>query len=173
MARWFLEGVPEGTYVVPSNSGFTSDKIAIEYLKHLIKHTNAGPDAEWQLLLMDNHGSHTTPEFSLLANENRIRPFPFIPHLTHGMQPLDVGVFQPYKHWHCKAIEEVVASSFVEYSLSQFIQDLTKIRNHTFKTLRFGMHLKSRECGRLIQRCHEIKFELKPNNYRTVKRRSR
>ena len=134
MATWFLEGVPEGTYVVPSNSGFTSDKIAIEYLKHLIKHTNAGPDAEWQLLLMDNHGSHTTPEFSLLANENRIRPFPFIPHLTHCMQPLDVGVFQPYKHWHCKAIEEVVASSFVEYSLSQFIQDLTKIRNHTFKT---------------------------------------
>ena len=40
MATWFLEGVPEGTYVVPSNSGFTSDKIAIEYLKHLIKHTN-------------------------------------------------------------------------------------------------------------------------------------
>ena len=111
MATWFSEGVP-------SNSDFTSDKIALKYLKHLINHTNAGPDAEWQLLLIDNHGSHTTPEFSLLANENRIRPFPFIPHLTHCMQPLDVGVFQPYKHWHCKAIEEVVASSFVEYSVS-------------------------------------------------------
>ena len=70
---------------VPSNSGFTSDKIAIEYLKHLIKHTNAGPDAEWQLLLMDNHGSHTTPEFSLLTNENRIRPFPFIPTPRNGL----------------------------------------------------------------------------------------
>ena len=39
-----------------------------------------------------------TPEFNKLANENWIRPYPLIPHLTHCMQPLDVGVFQPYKH---------------------------------------------------------------------------
>ena len=58
-----------------------SDKIGIEYLQHLIKHTDCGPDADWKLLLMDNHGSHITPEFVKLANENRIRPFPFIPHL--------------------------------------------------------------------------------------------
>ncbi len=45
MASWFDEGLSEGTYVVPSESGFTSDKIALEFLKHYIKHSDAGPDA--------------------------------------------------------------------------------------------------------------------------------
>jgi hypothetical protein len=134
MTSWFDDGLPDGTYVVPSESGFTSDKIALEFLKHYIKHSDAGPDAiEWKLMLMDNHGSHVTPEFIALANENHIRPFPLIPHLTHCMQSLDVGVFQPYKHWHDQAIQDAVATSFVEYSLGQFLNDLTKIRNNTFK----------------------------------------
>lgn len=42
------------------------------------------------LTLMDNYGSHY-PEFTALANENHIRPHPLIPHLTHGLQPLDGG----------------------------------------------------------------------------------
>ncbi len=83
---------------------------------------------------MDNHGSHRTPEFIKLANENHIRPFPFIPHLTHCMQPLDVGIFQPYKKWHDTTIKEAIAESFVEYSLTRFLSDLTKIRNNTFKS---------------------------------------
>ena len=76
MATWFSEDLPVGTRIVPSDSGFTSDKIAIEYLKHLIQNSDAGPNADWKLLLMDNHGSHVTPEFVLLANENHIRPYP-------------------------------------------------------------------------------------------------
>jgi hypothetical protein len=49
MASWFdgSDGeLPEGTYVVPSESGFTSDKIALEFLKHYIKNSDVGPDAE-------------------------------------------------------------------------------------------------------------------------------
>ena len=53
--------------------------------------------------------SYCTPEFIKLANENHIRPLPLIPHLTHCMQPLDVGVFQPYKHWHDKVIQDILA----------------------------------------------------------------
>jgi hypothetical protein len=68
-----------------------------------------------------------------MTNDNHIRPFSFIPHLTHCMQPLDVNIFQPYKHWHDIAIQEAVASTFVEYSVKQFLNDLNKIRNNTFK----------------------------------------
>ena len=70
MAIWFSDDLPQGTHIVPSDSGFTSDKIAVEYLKHLMKNSDAGPNADWKLLLMDNHGSHITPEFVALANEN-------------------------------------------------------------------------------------------------------
>ncbi len=48
MASWFDDGngLPEGTYVMPSESGFTSDKIALEFLKHYIKNSDVGPDAD-------------------------------------------------------------------------------------------------------------------------------
>ena len=82
---------------------------------------------------MDNHGSHTTPEFIQLANDNHILPYPLLPHLTHCMQPLDVGIFQPYKHWHDEAIKESLASLDIEYTLCSFLRDLTRIREKTFK----------------------------------------
>ena len=133
MSNWFADEMPKGTRIVSSENGFTSDKIAIAYLQHYIENSDAGPESDWKLMLMDNHGSHVTPEFIRLANENRIRPYPLIPHLTHCMQPLDVGVFQPYKHWHDVAIQDAIAEFNVEYTITRFCQDLTKIRDNTFK----------------------------------------
>lgn len=104
----------------------TSDKIAVEYLKQEVKNSDAWPDADWKLMLMDNHGSHMTPEFVALANQNYIRPYSMIAHLTHYMQPLDVGVFQPYKHWHDVAIQRAVSESFIEYSLTDFLRLITR-----------------------------------------------
>ena len=82
---------------------------------------------------MNNHDSHIISEFSLLAADNHIRSYFFIPHLTHCMQFLDVAVFQPYKHWHNDAIKQIMAEFNLEYSMARFCEDLTKIRNNTFK----------------------------------------
>src|SRR5437762_1453388 len=119
--------------IITSKSGFTNDQIAIEFLKHLITHTDAGPCSEWKLLLMDNHESHETAKFVKLANENHILPYPLIPHLTHYMQPLNVGVFQPYKHWHDVAIQDALASLELEYDSQSCLRDLPTIRQNTFK----------------------------------------
>ena len=94
------------------------EQICIHLLRtrcgNFIANTNSGPTKQWKLMLMDNHGTHCTPEFIKLANENHIRPLLLIPHLTHCMQPLDVGVFQPYKYWHDKAIQDVLAEFNIE-----------------------------------------------------------
>lgn len=127
MESWFSEDLPEGTKIMVSKNGFTSDELAMLYLQHFIDHSDASPDAEWKLLLRDNHGSHITAEFSLLANENHIRPYLFIAHLTHCMQPLDVGIFQNYKHWHDIAIRDAMAEFNLEYSMVRFCHDLIKI----------------------------------------------
>ena len=49
------------------------------------------------------------------------------------MQSLNVGVFQPYKHWHDVIIQNAVAEFNVEYSMNRFCQNLVKIRNNIFK----------------------------------------
>ena len=104
MESWYRERVGQKEVILLSESGFTSDTLTYRFLQHFIQHTRSGPDTPHKILLMDNHGSHLTPQFVLLARANNIVPFTFPAHLTHCMQPLDVGVFQSYKHWHNKAI---------------------------------------------------------------------
>jgi hypothetical protein len=59
----------------------------------------------------------------------------FISHLTHCMQSLNVRIFQLYKKWHDMIIKKFIAKSFVEYSLTWFLSDFTKIRNNIFKSI--------------------------------------
>ena len=82
---------------------------------------------------MDNHESHETDEFLKLANDNHILSYSLIPHLTHCMQSLDVGVFQLYKHWHEVAIWDALASLSFEYNVQFFLRDLPTIQENIFK----------------------------------------
>jgi hypothetical protein len=104
MISWFDDSddeLSENTYMMFFESEFISDKIALKFLKHYIKNSDdVDLDAtEWKLMLMNNHESHIILEFIALTNENHIRSFSLILHLTHCMQSLDVEVFQFYKHW--------------------------------------------------------------------------
>lgn len=79
----FPEGFPKGTRIIFS---FTLGKMSLVFLQHDIDNSDSGPEANWKLMLMDNHGSHCTPELIALSNKNHTRPFPLIPHFTHRMQ---------------------------------------------------------------------------------------
>jgi hypothetical protein len=133
MESWYRERVGNKEVILLSESGFTSDTLTYRFLQHFIQHTHSGPDTPYKILLMDNHGSHLTPQFVLLARANNIVPFTFPAHLTHCMQPLDVGVFQSYKHWHNKAIQCAIETLDFDYTISSFLRDLSGIRRKTFK----------------------------------------
>ena len=133
MLDWFTQNLDPDIVVYTSEAGFTSNDLAIRYIQHFIKHTKSGPDSRWKILLMDNHGSHETGDIIRLAYDNKILLYPLLAHLTHCMQPLDVGCFQPYKHWHDKAIKESLAKFDTEYGIRSFLRDLPEIRAKTFK----------------------------------------
>jgi hypothetical protein len=133
MTSWYNDKLSGDELVLLSESGYTNNELAMLYLEHFIKCTNAGSDQPQKVLLMDSHTSHTTSEFIIRAKEMNIQPYPFPSHLTHVMQPLDVGVFQPYKHWHKKAIQHAMRALDVDYNIASFFRDLTEIRANTFK----------------------------------------
>jgi hypothetical protein len=133
MESWYRERVGNKEVILLSESGFTSDTLTYRFLQHFIQHTHSGPDTPYKILLMDNYGSHLTPQFVLLARANNIVPFTFPAHLTHCMQPLDVGVFQSYKHWHNKAIQCAIETLDFDYTISSFLRDLSGIRRKPFK----------------------------------------
>jgi hypothetical protein len=72
--------------------------------------------------------SHDTEEFKALAARNNIILYMFPPHLTHLLQPLDVGCFQTYKHYHKLAVHQAVRNMQLTYDYSRFLQDLPGIR---------------------------------------------
>lgn len=129
----FPEGLPKGTRIIPSENGLTPEKRALEFLKHYIESSDSGPEADWKLMLTNYEGGHYTPEFIALANANHIRPYPLIPHLMHCMQPIDVGVLQPYRYEHDEAIRDALLEFSTEFTLLRFLGDLTKIRDNTFE----------------------------------------
>ena len=58
------------------------------------------------LLIIDNHGSHTTLEAVEFARENGIVILTLYPHTSHKMQPLDVPVYGPFKRAYANAMND-------------------------------------------------------------------
>jgi hypothetical protein len=54
-------------------------------------------------------------------------------HLTHLLQPLDVVVFQPLKHYHAKALDVLVRDGVTNISKLEFLLIIQHIRKQAFK----------------------------------------
>jgi hypothetical protein len=133
MDNWINEKLIGKERIVATPTGYTNNEIALQYMDHLIKHSRAGPNKPWKILLLDGHESHKTDEFQLKAAENHIKLFWFPSHLTHVLQPLDVGIFRPWKHYHKLAIQNAIRSLDFEYTITSFFRDLTSIREQTMQ----------------------------------------
>ena len=133
MENWLADELVGTERLTCSPTGYTNNQIAMDYLDHLIEHSRAGPNKPWKMLLLDGHESHRTDTFQLKAAENHIKLFFFPSHLTHVLQPLDVGIFQPWKHYHDLAVQRALHSLDFEYSITSFFRDLTSIRQQTMQ----------------------------------------
>lgn len=83
---------------------------------------------------MDGYGSHLTYEFIEYATKNNILLHTFPPHFTHILQPLVAVVFQPYKHYHSKAVSQAVRDGATDLNKLDFLGSLRDIRKQTIKT---------------------------------------
>ena len=134
MENWISEKLIGEEYIDFSSSGYINNSVIMKYGDHLIKHTYAGPNKQWKLLLLDGHESHYHLPFQLLLKENCIQPWYFLSHLTHALQPLDVGVFRPWKHYHSRAVNSALRSLDLQYTVTSLFRDLTEIRANTMQT---------------------------------------
>ena len=62
---------------------------------------------------MDGYGSHDTFEY---CENHNIIPLTFPSHTTHLLQPLDVCVFQPLKHYHSEAVNLAISTGDESFS---------------------------------------------------------
>ena len=133
MENWIHDNLTGAELIAISPTGYTNEKFALTWLDHFIKQIDTGPNQHWRLLLLDSHITHCKDDFIIKCHENHIVPFQFPSHLTHVLQPLDVGMFRPCKHYHNKAIHHALHSLDIEYTLCSFFRDLSSIREQTFQ----------------------------------------
>jgi hypothetical protein len=133
MEAWYNDNLTGNELVLLSETGYSNGELAMYFLEHFIRHTKATADGPKRVILMDSHTSYTNPELAIRADQVNIILYTFPSHLTHALQPLDVAVFQPYKHWHKVAIQHAMRSLDLDYNIASFFRDLTEIRQNTFK----------------------------------------
>ncbi|KAI4458115.1 hypothetical protein MML48_7g00007138 [Holotrichia oblita] len=92
----YMHNAPDNSLALGNKSGWMTAELFPEALKHVKKHTKCHPN-DPILLLCDNHESHVSLASILFCRENGIVLLTFPPHTTHRLQPLDVGVFGPFK----------------------------------------------------------------------------
>ena len=91
-----------------SPNGWTSDAIAVEWLKKIfIPSTKPQDPQEARLLIFDGHRSHESTEFMFTCFENNIHLLFLPPHSSHVLQPLDISIFSPLKRAYRKYLGDL------------------------------------------------------------------
>ena len=130
---WAENDLNDGVMLSTAETGYSNDWLSIEWLKHFDKHSSKSQKGAYRLLMMDGYGSHHTIEFIEYCNEAKIIPFGLPPHTTHLLQPLDVVVFQPLKHWHAEAVKDAMAHGDETFNKVEFLNAFNSFRNKAFK----------------------------------------
>jgi len=134
MEDWFTKtNLPGNVLLGVSETGYSNDVLAIRWLHHFEKYSAQRQLGAWRLLLLDGHNSHCTREFIEFCDNRKIILFCLPSHCTHLLQPLDVVVFQPYKHYHSEAIEIASRTGCFEFDKIEFLTAMDSIRRQTFK----------------------------------------
>lgn len=94
----FVRGGPPECIGAGNSSGWMTEKEFILFLDHFIKYVKPSAQ-EPVLLLLDNHHSHVNIAVVKKAKENHVIMLSFPPHCSHNLQPLDVGVYGPFKNY--------------------------------------------------------------------------
>jgi hypothetical protein len=99
--KHFLKGLNDDIRIAVSESGYTNNLLSFEWLKHFDVQTQPA-DRAWRMLIIDGYESHLIKEFVDYCYESEVKISVFLlpPYSTHILQPLDIGVFPSFKHYH-------------------------------------------------------------------------
>lgn len=96
----FEIGLPPGSMVEVSDSGWITTEVFIKWFKSFGKFSKASKENP-VLLILDGHATHTKNiDVILYARENGIILLCFPPHTSHKLQPLDVSFMKPLSNYY-------------------------------------------------------------------------
>jgi len=131
-ARWFAD-IKDGDIAIGvSESGYSNDVLSFQWLQHWNRLSKRTQQGTHRLLIMDGYESHLSFQFVRYCEMEKIVPLRLPQHTTHFLQPLDVVIFQQWKHWHAEAIDYAVRHGVGEFDRQTFLSNIESIRKATF-----------------------------------------
>lgn len=102
--EFMIKNTPSGTLGLATPTGWMNCQIFPEVIKHFIKHTNTTPENP-SILILDNHESHLSIEALDIAKASGVHVLTLHPHTSGKLQPLDVGIYGPFKSYYNAGID--------------------------------------------------------------------
>jgi hypothetical protein len=120
----FRDGMPQGTAVTMSKSGFITVEILHDFIKHFVSHKAQGNKPN--ILLHDGHSTHESDSDTLqCALDNNVVMISILPHTSHSIQPLDRSLFRSPKVHYCSTcnswIKKNPARGMTEFQFGMFL----------------------------------------------------
>ncbi|KAH7471297.1 hypothetical protein FOMA001_g13318 [Fusarium oxysporum f. sp. matthiolae] len=110
--QWFLnefELIADWHYITSPN-GWTDNHIALEWLKDVyLPQTEPRDASDARLIILDGHGSHAQDEWMATCFLNNVYCCYLPAHCSHGLQPLDNGIFNVIKGAYRKELQKLAS----------------------------------------------------------------
>ncbi|RPB02739.1 DDE-domain-containing protein, partial [Choiromyces venosus 120613-1] len=119
--------------LIRNSGGWSSSRKTLKYQPWSSNRLNLNwAKGKYRLLLLDGHTSHLTWEFFNFYLSHRVIPLCFPAHLTHLLQPLDVGLFGPLQHYYSAELDECIVKGEEGMNKEEFLQILLPARKRAY-----------------------------------------
>jgi hypothetical protein len=129
VSNWLPKDTPLDWKYSVNSKGWTSNEHGIMWLKRCFDpYTKEKANGKPRVLICDGHDSHISGAFMRHCFENNILILLLLPHSSHLMQPLDVGVFSPLKAAMKSQLDAIFRTGIARLHKSEWIQNYAKAR---------------------------------------------
>jgi DDE superfamily endonuclease/Tc5 transposase DNA-binding domain/helix-turn-helix, Psq domain len=115
-----------------SKKGWTSNDLGFEWLVRVfdpVTQQKLGKEKDrTRLLICDGHDSHISAKFVAHCIENNICLFLLLPHSSHILQPLDVGVFGPLKTVVSADLDRLIRVGVIRLEKAEWVESYIRAR---------------------------------------------
>ena len=151
--RWF-KGIECGDIAIAvSDTAYVNDILSFLWLQHWERLTRPN-SRQYRLLVLDGYDSHLTYEFVKFCIDSKVEVLKLPPHSTHFLQPLDVVVFQQWKHWHAQELDYAIRHGVGDFNKLAFFSALESIRSKALTPR--NINSAWRRCGMIPYKPYQV-----------------
>src|SRR2546423_1287642 len=134
MTSWIPTTAPKDWYWACNTKGWTNNEHGQKWLELFNSSMANKANNKKRLLIYDGYDSHISVEFVRYCIDNDILILLLVPHSSHLMQPLDVGVFGPLKRMMSSQLNHIFCTGIPHLQKVEWMESYIQARKNAITT---------------------------------------